>query len=108
MSHFEKTCESHSERRSDSIIFILLRHQVGKRGSVNEATTPGRDALKKRIRVLNDCVSAASRRACLDVCFLQIKLAAKTASLIFWKPTHTPVTFPLLASPISAHKAAIA
>jgi hypothetical protein len=83
MSRFEKACESHSERRSDSIIFILLRHQAGERGSVNEATTPGRDALKNRTRVQDDFVSAASRRARLNVFFLQIKLAGKTASLIF-------------------------
>jgi integrase len=37
-------------RRSDSIIFILLRHQVGEQGSANEATTAGRGAWKKRTR----------------------------------------------------------
>jgi hypothetical protein len=108
MSRFEKTRESHSESRSDSIIFILLRHQVRERGSVNEATTPGQDALKKRTRVQDDFVAAASRRACLNAFFLQIKLAGKTASLIFRQSMRKPVTFPLLASPISAHKAAIA
>jgi hypothetical protein len=50
---------------------------------MNEATTPGRDPLKKRTRVQGDFVSAASRRARLDAFFLQIKLAGKAAPLIF-------------------------
>jgi hypothetical protein len=83
MSRFEKTREGHSESRSDSIIFILVRHQTGERGSVNEGTPPGRDALKKRTRVQDDFVSAASRRACPNAFFPQIKLAGKAASLIF-------------------------
>jgi hypothetical protein len=66
-----------------SFSFCSVIRSESEEGSVNEATTPGRDALKKRTRVQDDFVSAASRRACLDVFFLQIKLAGKTASLSF-------------------------